>query len=143
LSPYARHRKDPWHPNADWIQDDLVDTDAAWRLIQRLPESSLEQVVSEKQAAVRQIAEDRAALQHLVRDDNRGLIEPLVHTLVYAESLFASLADLLAGLVAYRRFLRSRDAGDADACRRRLFSAQTHWNHHTQRHASLPGAATA
>ena len=38
---------------------------AAWRMIQRLPDESLEEVVAEKQRAVEQITECRAALQNL------------------------------------------------------------------------------
>ena len=32
IAPYARSLAQPWHPNADWIQDDVVDAEAAWRL---------------------------------------------------------------------------------------------------------------
>ncbi|MCE9590322.1 MAG: hypothetical protein K8S99_07340 [Planctomycetes bacterium] len=143
IGPFARTKADPWHPNADWIQDDLVDAQAAWRIIQRLPDGVLDEVVQEKQSAVEQIDQDRAALQHALNDGNRAAIEPLLNTLQYADSLTQSLRDLLAGLIAYRRFGRSREPAASDLCRRRILSAQTNWTHHTQRHGALPGAASA
>lgn len=143
LGPFARSRGNPWHPSGDWIQDDMVDVQAAWRILQRLSDSDMDEVVREKVEAVTQIAADRSALQHRIQDRNRGVIEPLVNTLVYGESLMESLRDLLAGLTTYRRFLKSRTPGLADATRQKLLAAQMYWQHHTQRHSSLPGAATA
>ena len=143
VEPFARRRPDAWHPNGDVIRDDLVDAEAAWRLVQRLPAETLEAVVHEKQAAVERVAHHRAALQRLVSQGNHRLTEPMIHSLLYAESLFETLRDLFGGLVAYRQ---SRDRGDAAAgeqCRKRLLAAQSHWNHHTQRHGALPGSPTA
>lgn len=143
IGPFARMKSDQWHPNGDWISDDLVDAQSAWRIIQRLPENQLDAVVAEKEAAVEQISHLRAGLQHLISDRNHATLEPLVNTLIYAESLAESLRDLLSGLVAYRRFQRGKEPQSATATRQKLFAAQSHWNHHTQRHGSLPGAATA
>ncbi len=143
IGPFARSKNEPWHPNGDWIQDDLLDARAAWRMIQRLPDSILDEVVREKQEAVEQIAADRNALGQVDNDQSRPVIEPMIHTLIYAESLMETLRDLLAGLVAYRRYQRSKDPAQAETCRKRLIAAQSHWIHHTQRHGSLHGAATA
>jgi len=143
ISPYARTRQGPWNRNDEWIMDDLVDAQAVWRMIQGLDDSQLDELVREKEAAAQRIAQDRAALQRLLHEDNQGVIEPLVHSLMYGESLFAALRDLLAGLVAYRRFRAGGDQAMADQCRQRLFSAQNYWNHHTQRHGTLPGTATS
>ncbi len=145
IGPFARQKTDGWHPSGDWISDDLLDAQSAWRIVQRLPEAQLDAAVAEKAAAVAEIAAHRSALQHLSGADDRHppTLEPLVNTLIYAESLGEALRDLLAGLVAYRRFLKSRDRAAADLTRQKLFAAQSHWNHHTQRHGSLPGAATA
>ncbi len=143
IGPFARTKADPWHPNADWIQDDLVDARAAWRIIQRLPENTLEEVVAEKQSAVERLYSDRAALSQHLTDRTRSILEPLINTMSYGESLFEALRDLLAGLAAYRRYLKSQDRDAAELCRQRLFSAQSHWSSHSQRHGSLPGAATA
>lgn len=143
IGPFARRRSTPWHPNADWIQDDLIDAAAASRMIERLSDDELDQVVQEKQDAVDALARDHSALYHHVNEQNRKTLEPLINSLVYAESLFEALRDLLGGLVAYRRYLRSRDPAMAEITRRRLLAAQSHWNHHTQRHGALRGAATA
>jgi len=142
IEPLARSRSTPWHPNADWVQDDLVDALAAWRIIQRLPDSSLDAVLREKQAAVDTVGHCRSQMQKLANDGNRKRIEPLLHSLLYAESLFEAVRDLLAGLVAYKRYQKTGSQPNAELCRQRLLAAQSHWNHHTQRHGSLHGAAT-
>ena len=143
ISPYARTKQGPWNPNDEWIMDDLVDAQAVWRMVQGLDDPQLDELVREKEAAAQHITEDRVALQRLVHEENQGVIEPLIHSLMYGESLFAALRDLLAGLVAYHRFRTGGDQAMADQCRQRLFSAQNYWNHHTQRHGTLPGTATS
>ncbi len=143
VGPFARQRNSAWHPNGDWIQDDLVDAQAAWRMIGRLPDSELDEVVREKQQTVEDLAAVRTRMQQAITDQNHSVMDPLVNTLIYAESLFEALRDLLAGLVAYRRYLKSKNPALATLCRQRLLAAQSHWNHHTQRHGSLPGCATA
>ncbi len=143
IGPYARHKADAWHPNADWIQDDQVDAEAAWRMIQQIPRDQLDAVVTEKQLAVTEVANARAALHAEMASHNRSMLEPLVNTLIYAESFFSALRDLLHGLVAYRQYRRSQSNDDAQTVRHRLLGAQSHWNHHSQRHATLPGAASA
>ena len=143
IGPFAERRNNPWHPNADWIHDDLLDAAAAERMVRSLPDDQLDRVVEEKRRAAERMSRDRAALQQLVNDRNRVTLEPLVHTLIYAESLFQALRDLLAGLIAHRRYRRSRDPAQAELARRKLLGAQAHWNHHTQRDGSLAGAATA
>ena len=143
IGPYAKTRPDAWHPNADWIQDDLVDANAAWRMIEPLPDSVVDQVIAEKREAVERIAADSVRLQQLVSKENRRVLEPLVHSMVYCESLLRALYHLIAGLVAYRQYRHKPDATTATRCRRHLIDAQAHWNHHTQRHGSLAGAGTA
>ena len=143
IGPFARRKSVAWHPNADWIQDDLVDAAAAWRMIERLSDDELAAVVSEKEEAVELLARSRSGLHHLETDRNRKQLDPLLSSLMYAESLCEALRDLLAGLVAYRRFQRHRTDALAQTVRQKLLQAQSHWNHHTQRHGSLPGAATA
>jgi hypothetical protein len=143
IGPFARRKGDPWHPNADWIQDDVVDAQAAWRMIQRLPESDLDAVVQEKQEAAASISDALSDLYPCLNHRNRGTLEPLINSLTYTESLFEALRDLLTGLVAYRRFHRTKQEAQAQLCKQKLLQAQSHWNHHTQRHGALPGAATA
>ncbi len=143
IGPFARRKATPWHPNADWIQDDLVDASAASRMIERLSDDELDEVVREKHEAVEQLTRGRSALYHLETDRNRKTLEPMINAMVYAESLYEALRDLLAGLAAYRRFVRHRSDAHAELARQKLLQAQSHWNHHTQRHGSLPGCATA
>lgn len=146
IGPFARGKADQWHPSGDWISDDLLDAHSAWRIIQRLPDAQLDAVVAEKQEAVEAIAALRAGLQQAAGgggERSHPALDPLVNTLVYGESFAEALRDLLAGLVAYRRFQRTKERPAADATKQKLFAAQSHWNHHTQRHGSLPGAATA
>lgn len=142
MGPYARSKGSQWHPAADWISDDLLNAQAAWRMVQRVPKHELDELVQEKIQAADRVGQDRHELQHLVGDREHTQLEPLVNTLIYAESLTAAMRDLIAGLVAYRKFRESKSRDDADTARGRLLAAQSNWNHHTQRHAMLPGTAT-
>ena len=143
IGPFAEARGSAWHPAADWIQDDLLDASSAWRMVQRVDESRLDEVVAEKEAAVAAMSRARHDLQALLADRDHPRLQKLVNSLIYAESFFETLRDLLAGLVAHRRYLKSPNPADAATIRRKFFDAQSHWNHHTQRHASAPGTATA
>ncbi|MEM9418690.1 MAG: hypothetical protein AAGA25_06475, partial [Planctomycetota bacterium] len=142
IGPFAKDKASPWHPAADWIQDDVLDAASAWRMVQRLKEDQLDDVVAEKEAAVRSISNARHDLQVLVSENPNHQLEKLVNGLLYTESLFEALRDLLAGRVAFRRYQSSKNPADAEATRHKLFDAQSHWNHHTQRHGSAPGTAT-
>ncbi|MEM1107155.1 MAG: hypothetical protein AAGH99_00505 [Planctomycetota bacterium] len=142
IGPFARDKANAWHPAADWIQDDLLDAASAWRMVQRLKDEQLDDVIAEKEAAVRGIAAARHDLQLLLSDYPDRKLEKLVNSLLYTESFFEALRDLLTGLVAFRRYQASKNPADAEATRRKLFDAQSHWNHHTQRHGSAPGTAT-
>lgn len=143
IGPFANGKADPWHPNADWIQDDVLNADSAWRMIQRLPESKLDEAVAEKVSAVERVSACRARLHQLLSDREHKDLERLANTLTYAESLFEAIRDLLTGLVAYRRFQKTQTPASRELTRTKLFEAQAHWNHHVQRFGSLPGAATA
>ncbi|MEM6458063.1 MAG: hypothetical protein AAF710_01585 [Planctomycetota bacterium] len=142
IGPFAEQKSSPWHPAADWVQDDVLDAASAWRMVQRLDEARLDDVIDEKRAAVATIAKHRHDLQALAADRADPRLDKLVNSLLYTESLFEAMRDLLAGLVAYRRYQKSKTAGDAEATRRQLHEAQSHWNHHTQRHGSAPGTAS-
>ena len=63
--------------------------------------------------------------------------------MLYTESLVETLRDVLQGFGAYRRYKNTHARNEAQAARRAMLSAQSHWNHHTQRFCTLPGAATA
>ena len=102
----------------------------------------LDDVVREKAEAAELAGQMRHDLQQVLGERQAGRGEALFNTLLYAESFFETLRDLLAGLVAYRRWQKSRSAAHAEAARRGLHEAQSHWNHHTQRHGNAPGTAT-
>ena len=142
LGPFSRQKRDPWHPAADWVQDDMLDAEAIHRVIHRLPLASLHELVKEKEAAATEVSHHRRRLQQLLGDRHHASLEPLRSSLLYAESLFEAFRDLTAGLAAYRRWQRGKSPSDADVARRKLFAAQNRWNHHTQRIGSLPGVAT-
>ena len=105
--------------------------------------AQLDELVNEKESAAETIGRHRAALQQVVSDRRHRELDPLVNTLIYTESFFEALRDMVGGLVAYRRFQKTRDPALAQRVKKKLFAAQDHWNHHTQRFGSLPGAATA
>ncbi|MEM8782574.1 MAG: hypothetical protein AAGE65_06900 [Planctomycetota bacterium] len=147
VESYARARPDAWHPAADWITDDLLDVEAAWRMVQGLPVDRLDATVDEKRRAADLAAATRHDFQVAV-GERGGVCETLLNTLVYQESFAEALRDLMAGLIAYRRLQADRKASKtaqraaADLVRRCLLQAQSHWNHHTQRHGNLRGTAT-
>ena len=143
IAPAARQRSEPWNPNGGWIQDDLLDAQAAWRLIEKLTDAQLDEAIREKQAAAEQISRARGVIQQTLNNRNQAQLNPLVNTLVYTESLFEMLGDFVTGLAAYRKYQRHHNPGSAQIARQKLLAAQTCWNHHTQHHGSLPGAATA
>jgi hypothetical protein len=144
MRPYAATKGSAWHPAADWLSDDLLDADACWRMIQRIPVDRLTEAVAEKEHAAATIARDRQALQQLAPEpgDRHGSVQHLANALAYTQSLYETLRDLVAGLAAYRRWQFEPDDELAVTIRRKLADAQTHFNHHTQRHALLPGTAT-
>ena len=142
FGPFTATKGSCWHPAADWVSDDQLNAEACWRIIQRIPPEELDLTIQEKEHAAEQISSDRHLLQTLAGDRAHDRLQSLVNTLIYAESLYAMMRDLTAGLVAYRRFLETGKHDFAEAAKGRLFSAQSEWNHHTGRHAMLPGTAT-
>ena len=142
IEPYARMLESPWHPNGDWVQDDLIRVAALLRMLQRLNGKQLEAAVREKQDAVARISRLRTRLATELDGPNQDSFELLLNSMVYFESLAETVRDLVAGIAAYRRFQARPDAENANAVRHKLRDAQHHWHHHTQRLGGLPGCAT-
>ena len=145
------HAPTPGDPDARpatsrWVSDDLVDVNKLARLIDRLPEERLDGAVAAKAEAAATATALRLRLQEAAAaasgHDARTL-KPLVSTLIYTESLFRCFHHLTAGLVARRRQRERPGAGGEDLADRLLQSAVSDWMHHTQRHASAIGTATA
>ena len=143
IAAFAQDKADPWRPHGGWIADDLLDAHAAWRIVQQVPSSQLDEIAEEKRRAVERITADRVGLHQALGEGNVKAIEPLLNTLEYGEALLRALCELLAGLVEYRRCRDDPSPAAAKRVQRHLLGAQTAWNHHTQRTASLHGAATA
>ncbi len=127
---------------AEWIQDDLLDVQVLWRLLSRMPDAGLDAAVREKAQAAEQISALRARLQQNTDGRHQSALEVLSHTLLYTESLYEALRDLVTGLVHYRRWQRTHTATLASRVRQSLLASQSHWMHHTQRYGSLSGTAT-
>lgn len=142
VGPYARNRTDPWYPSGNFIQDDMIDAEAAWSMIDRLPESALDEAIHEKQRAVEQIARDRRHLQQVAGQVIRPPGESLANSMQYAEALVEALEFLLVALVNYRRYRRKADPATARAIREAVSHCQSYWNHH-QRYANFRGTASA
>lgn len=141
IGPYARTRSSPWRPSGSFIQDDLIDADAGWAMIQKLPDAALDEVLAEKQRAVERIAADRRAVQQVAGSLGERAGEALTHQLQYTESLVETLRFLLSAMVNQRR-ARRRDQGHARAAVDAIHQAQSYWNHH-QRYANFRGTASA
>ncbi|WP_432800127.1 hypothetical protein [Poriferisphaera sp. WC338] len=142
IEPFARKRIDGWYPNADWIQDDVFDADALARLLEKLTAKEAAKALAEKQNVLDMIGRARTQLQQAQNKENRSKIEPLVTSLIYAESLIETITLLIDGLIKHKQFRETRDDSLVQAITQRILSAQSHWNHHTQRIGTLPGAPT-
>lgn len=142
VEAYAAERPGPWHPAADFISDDLLDAEAAWRIIEKMPADRLEAVLEEKRLAAAWAGSARHALQELQGDRRHPGLEPLLHSLQYGELLFECLRDLFEGLVAFRRFRDRKQPADAAQAKAKLAAAQHHWNQHTRMAGALSGVAT-
>lgn len=142
IGPYARAQSSPWRPSGSFIQDDLIDAEAGWAMIERLPDEALDEVVAEKQRAVERIAADRRAVQQVAGSLGERTGEALIHQMQYTESLIETLRFLLGAMVGYRRGRRRRDAGHIRTATEAIHHAQSYWNHH-QRYANFRGTASA
>ncbi|QQE11799.1 hypothetical protein JD969_20345 [Planctomycetota bacterium] len=142
IKSYAEKRIDGWHPNADWIQDDVFDAEALWRLISRADKKALSEIVNEKKLAVEKINSARASLQSILSKQNQSKIEPLVSSMIYYESLIETISHLVEALVAYRMFKESKSNISFQVIMQHILTSQNRWNHHTQRVPTLPGSPT-
>ena len=141
IEDYANLRIDGWHPNANWIQDDIFDANELYRVIESLPIESHRNIILEKRAAVQQISRYRNSLQNLLVHQPT-IYAPLNSSLLYAESLIETIQNLIDGLAAYKEYKLSSDNSLVPHITQRLFLAQSNWNRHTQRTSSLPGSPT-
>lgn len=142
IGPYARGRMDPWYPSGDVVHDDVIDAEAAWSIVQRLPDSAMDEAVAEKQRAAERLAGDRRRLAQCAAELGAEQGDLLIHSLKYAETLAQTLGALLEGLARYRRSSGGRDVELARAAVNAIRQCQDHWTRH-QRTANHTGTATA
>lgn len=128
------------------LRDDLLDVEAIWSSAAQLMETNLaERACTQKMEALAVVEKARRAMeQHGSECGNKFLIRDITNTLVFYNSLAGSIAHLFCGFL---RFLQWQRAGKGDTplreqAREHLERAQGHWQHHTQRHAMLPGVAS-
>ncbi len=141
IGPYARGRAGAWHPSANFIQDDQVDADAAWAIIERLGDHQLDEVVAEKQAVEHRLSEDARLVQQASARLVHPVRESLPLSMQYAGTLAQTLRSLIAGLVSYRRWVRKHDPAVGQAAEKAMRISQSCWVHHTQRIATHGGAS--
>jgi hypothetical protein len=142
IGPYARGRADSWHPSANLMQDDQIDAEAAWTIVQRLSDRDLDEMVAEKRAAEQRLTEDYRAMSRVADRLKEPLCDVLPTSLEYMLTLAQTLGALLAGLAAYRRHLRKADPSMQHEAIARLQECQKRWLAHTQSVSSRRGAAT-
>lgn len=141
VGPYAAGRRDPWYPSGSFVQDDLIDAEAAWSMLQQVPDNQLDEVAAEKLRAAQRIESDIQLVRRAAAMAN-PLGTDLTHTLDYGLSLAQTLHHMLAALVGWRRYRVNRDAGLARAIAQHIDQCEIHWSHH-QRQAGQRGTATA
>ncbi|MDX1564807.1 MAG: hypothetical protein R3236_05335 [Phycisphaeraceae bacterium] len=142
IGPYARQHHIPWYPAAHFIQDDQINAEAAWSIVQQIDEKRLDEIIAEKKSAEQRWSTGRKRLEKLEAGSDERKIRPLIKSLLYGESLVRTLRHLLSGLVAYRRHLRKpADRTLAQAARRSLAESQRCWVDHTQKSGSRETAS--
>lgn len=139
IGPYARNRPDPWNPAANFIQDDQIDAEAAWGVVQRLGDAALDEAANEKHAAEQRLSENLRTLQQVSPQLPSALQERLPLSLQYAATLAQTLRSLIGGLVAYRRWTRKPDPALLQLSEKSMRICQSCWVHHTQRIATHGG----
>jgi len=142
IGPYARRRGDAWYPSANVLQDDQVDAEAAWSIVQQLSNDDLDAMINEKAAAAQRLVDDRDALVQLNSRLDRHHAQAMITSLDYAHTLVQTLRHLLEGMAAYRRHRRRSDPAHAQAALRSMRACQRFWIEHTQR-VARHGAASA
>ena len=141
IGPYARRRHDAWYPSANFIQDDQIDAEAAWAIVQQLSDADLERAVGEKVEAEGRVSADHRALQRVAGHMDKHLSHILPLSMEYAQTLAATLRHLIGGLAAQRRYQRRPDPSSAAATLEAMRHCQSAWTSHTGRAAGHAAAS--
>jgi hypothetical protein len=130
--------------NSPWLRDDLLDVNAIWSTaMQVLDLHHADAAIAEKREALQGADRIRylfdIALPHL---PNPSQAKALSNSLAYYNSFAGSVVSLFIGFVKFAQWHRTGRTNTALATEAAdlLEHAQAHWQHHTQRHALLPGA---
>jgi hypothetical protein len=127
-----------------WVQQDQLDVEAIWNAAARLQDlAAISAACARKRGALANVEIMRQRFEKLAGDlPNKSLARDLSNTFVFYNSFAGAVADLFCGFVDYFQWRRTGRT-DAVLARRAagyLEHAQAQWQHHTQRHAMLPGA---
>jgi hypothetical protein len=139
IAPYAR----------SWLKDDLLDVDALWSTAQDIaavgPQRA-DDAVRQKAAALAGVDRLRQLFDLASPElPNKSQARDLANSLACLGSFAGALTHLFTGFVRFLQWAKlpsgnsAKDALGLDAADH-LEQAQAHWQHHTQRHALLPGA---
>jgi hypothetical protein len=130
------------HP--PWLRDDTIDIDTIWTLSNRvinLNQSAA--AMGEKLEGLRLVEQMRVIFEAAAPEcANKALTRDLTNTLIFYGSFAGTIAHLFCGFMQYITWLRAgrTDTALAESAQEHLERTQAHWQHHTQRHAMLPGA---
>lgn len=130
--------------DAAWVRDDHFDVDALWAACARLLDTpTADKACDEKLAAFQSVEHMRRMFEHIAGElPNPAQARDLANTLTFYNSFAGALAHTFCGFVRYFQWQRTGKTSNAlaDQAAVHLENAQAHWQHHTQRHAMLPGA---
>ncbi len=132
------------HPRAPWVKDDLLDVEAVWSAAQHAVDSNrADETCHEKIEAMRGADRVRHLFDLATPElPNQSQVRALANSLAYYNSFAGTVVNLFIGFVRFTQWHRTgrSDKPLADKAANALEHAQAHWQHHTQRHALLPGA---
>lgn len=141
IGPYAQQRQNEWYPSGSVIQDDSLDAEAAWTIIQQLPANMLDAVIHEKHQAELRLEEDIQAIRQ-ISGKLGGIGDEMIRSLEYGITLVKTLHRLLSALVSFRRYRSTSDPVHRELVEKMCDECQHHWAYH-QRVASHSNTATA
>jgi hypothetical protein len=131
-------------PHQPWLRDDLIDVDAVWEIAGRAVAQNVgADVCAEKLQGVANVERMRELFESIADElPSKTQARDLSNTLIYYNSFAGTVGHMFCGFIKFLQWQRGGrgNAGLADEAADQLDRAQAHWQHHTQRHAMLPGA---
>ncbi|HVX84009.1 MAG TPA: hypothetical protein VH253_04260 [Phycisphaerae bacterium] len=138
------------HTGRSWLKDDLLDVEALWSAagdIAAIGPHRAEEAVRQKAAALAGVDRLRQLFDIATPElPNKSQARDLANSLACLGSFAGAVVHLFTGFIRFHQWLRyspsmgmPRESVGLDAADH-LEHAQAHWQHHTQRHALLPGA---